>query len=119
MDERAPSEIAALAARLDELSQDCARLSQENADLRMRMSRLTPATGPAAGRAEPPARTLDGAVSRRMAGKALAAAAPSALPAMRRLTAPSSVRAGGSARPAAGPVAGVRRDIRIRRSAFS
>jgi hypothetical protein len=75
VDERAPSEIAALAARLDELSQDCARLSQENADLRMRMSRLTPATGPAAGRAEPPARTLDGAVSRRMAGKALGAAA--------------------------------------------
>jgi hypothetical protein len=86
------AQIAALAARLDELSQVCARLSQENADLRTRMSRLTPATGAAvghqpapdpggagparaSGRMAGPAAAADGKVSRRMMGKALGAAA--------------------------------------------
>jgi hypothetical protein len=79
------SEFAALAARLDELSQVCARLSRENADLRERVTQLTPETGSpgSPGRSESPAgrragqagRTGDGRVSRRMMGKALGAAA--------------------------------------------
>jgi len=85
MDASQGSQIAALAAQIDELRQVCARLSQENADLRTRMSRLTPATGavadPTAGRAAGPAAVRgapdagDGKVSRRMMGKALGAAA--------------------------------------------
>jgi len=83
MDARDGSQIAAIAAQVDELRQVCGRLSQENADLRTRLSRLTPAAGPpgrAAGPAGPPERRAapgdgDGKVSRRMAGKALGAAA--------------------------------------------
>jgi len=82
------AQIAALTARLDELSQVCARLSQENAELRTRMSRLTPAAGVTAGLAGPAgpaavrgtriaATAAEGRVSRRMIGKALGAAAAS------------------------------------------
>jgi hypothetical protein len=99
MDASQGSQIAALAAQVDELRQVCTRLSQENADLRTRLSRLTPATGPttghqpapdpggagltgaAAGRAADLAEVrgapdaADRKVSRRMMGKALGAAA--------------------------------------------
>ena len=96
MDALNGSEIAALAARLDELSQACARLSQENADLRLAVAQLKSGPGVAAGvvlasaggsssTAGRPGRRAgsgdgtagarDGKVSRRMMGKALGAAA--------------------------------------------
>jgi hypothetical protein len=78
MDAPNAQDFAALAARLDELSQVCARLSQENAELRTRMSQITPETGPSAGRAvrkDRHAAASDGMVSRRKMGKALGAAA--------------------------------------------
>jgi hypothetical protein len=82
MDERDCSGLAAFAARLDELTQVCARLSRENAELRDQVSRLTPGTAasssPGAGEGEDRrgrTGTSDGKLSRRMIGKALGAAA--------------------------------------------
>jgi hypothetical protein len=83
MDARNGSEFAALAARLDELSEVCARLSRENADLRAEVSQLKSGSvrpagrvrAGAAGPAEQRVRERDGKVSRRMMGKALGAAA--------------------------------------------
>jgi len=83
MDARNGSEFAALAARLDELSEVCARLGRENADLRAEVSRLKSGTvapaglvrAGAAGNAERRGPERDGKVSRRMMGKALGAAA--------------------------------------------
>jgi hypothetical protein len=83
VDERNGSEFAALAAQVDELRQVCARLSQENTDLREEMFQLRsrssrPAShsrrraGQAVGAGDG---TGDGTVSRRMMGKALGAAA--------------------------------------------
>ncbi len=77
------SEYASLASKIDELSQVCARLSRENAELRDRMSRLTsadtsslPAGAASAGRgAREERQTPDGKLSRRRLGKALAASA--------------------------------------------
>ena len=90
------AEFAALAARVDQLSQVCAQLSQENAELRGRVSRLTVGTSPSARRsagaspvpggagdglaagAGPAGQRigpLDGQVSRRLIGRALGAAA--------------------------------------------
>jgi hypothetical protein len=73
MDAPQGSQIAALAARLEALSQVCARLSAENAELRTRMSQLTPTTGPAAG--PQPAPDPGGAGPARAAGRAAGAAA--------------------------------------------
>jgi len=50
MDARDGTEFAALATKVDELSQICARLGRENAELRDRVSRLTAGTPPAARR---------------------------------------------------------------------
>jgi hypothetical protein len=80
MDARDSSELAALAARIDELSQVCARLSRENADLRDLVSRRGPGTGLPVARSvragtEPAAVPQHGKVSRRMIGKALGATA--------------------------------------------
>jgi hypothetical protein len=87
MDALDGSENAALAARLDELSRVCARLTEQNAELQLRVSQLSRASGPAAAwpagasRARPTDRedrregASDQQVSRRMMGKALGAAA--------------------------------------------
>ena len=45
MDAQNGADYAALAAKLEELSQVCGRLSRENADLRARVAQLTPQTG--------------------------------------------------------------------------
>lgn len=77
------SEYGAIASKLDELSQICARLSRENAELRDQVSRLTAADAPSlpagAASAGRDPRTewavRDGKLSRRRLGKALAASA--------------------------------------------
>jgi hypothetical protein len=77
------SELAALAAKVDELSRVCAQLSQENAQLHGMVARMTAAparaedrdaaeTAPTRARRTPPVR---GPMSRRSIGKALGAAA--------------------------------------------
>jgi hypothetical protein len=87
MDARDESGYAALAAKIDELSQVCARLSRENTELRDRVSRLTAGTSSVAGHAEASARrrpgrrdeAADGKFSRRGLGKALGVAAAGAV----------------------------------------
>jgi hypothetical protein len=90
----AKNELAAgdLAARVDELADICARLARENAELRDRVTRLSGPPEPMVtekrrlgrdrarrvGRAESPG-NQPGAVSRRMIGKALGAAAAGAV----------------------------------------
>lgn len=84
------SEYVSLASRIDELSRICVRLSQENAELRDRMSRLTatesqsiPAMSASAGRDQREERAAqpqdskppNDKLSRRRLGKALAASA--------------------------------------------
>ena len=87
------SEFVALAAKVDELSELCARLSRENAELREHVSRMSPASDPvplrvAAGSPESGsiaagAREQDEGphdkLSRRKLGKALGAAAATAV----------------------------------------
>jgi hypothetical protein len=87
MDARDSTEFAALATKVDELSQMCARLGRENAELRDRVSRLTAGTPPAARRPagagqapRPDPRAPHGQpgepkLSRRSVGKALGVAA--------------------------------------------
>lgn len=57
MEPNSGSEFVALAAKIDELSQVCARLSRENAELRTRISQLSSVNGqaasPSAGAGEP------------------------------------------------------------------
>jgi hypothetical protein len=78
VDARDGAEFAALAAQIDELRQACARLSRENTDLREEMFQLKSGSSRPAGRSRRRAAqaggTSDGAVSRRMMAKALAAA---------------------------------------------
>jgi hypothetical protein len=77
VDAQNKSELAALAARVEELSQTCTRLSQENAQLRGMVAQMT-AASPAAtvteARNAPPARQAQ-PMSRRSIGRALGAAA--------------------------------------------
>jgi len=83
MNARNGSEFAALAAQVDELRQVCARLSQENTDLREEMFQLKSGSIGRADRSQPRSQqragqaegTGGGTVSRRMMGKALGAAA--------------------------------------------
>ncbi len=83
MDAQNESELAALAAKVEELSRVCARLSQENAQLHGVVAGITGAPAPAKVRdatdAAPaparPARPVRGPMSRRSIGKALGVAA--------------------------------------------
>jgi len=72
--------FAALAAKVHELGRTCARLSQENAELRGQLSRLSgPLTPAAAETREQPGRAAAGSVSRRKAlGVAVAGVAGAA-----------------------------------------
>jgi hypothetical protein len=95
MDATGAPEFDALAAKVSELAQVCARLSQENASLRQQVTRLSAGTSRAAGSAAPsnaagagaklelptagPTRPLAGKVSRRMMGRAVGAAAVTAM----------------------------------------
>src|SRR5215831_19171921 len=71
------SKYVSLAVKLDELSQVCAQLSRENAELRAQMSRLTAriSSERQASQGEPRDGSQDGRFSRRRLGKALAASA--------------------------------------------
>jgi hypothetical protein len=78
MERRDGSEYDALAAKINELSQVCARLSEENAELRDRVGRLTSADSLSPSRAAGPPEVRearDEKLSRRKLGKALGAAA--------------------------------------------
>jgi hypothetical protein len=91
MEARDTSPFDALAAKVSELGQMCARLSQENAELRDQVSRLSAGTSPAAAPAAAPGRAarsfpvggptrpVAGTISRRMVGKAMGAAAVGAV----------------------------------------
>src|SRR5215472_3048671 len=72
------SKYVSLAVKLDELSQVCAQLSRENAELRAQMSRLTAriSSERQASQGEPRDGSQDGRFSRRRLGKALAASRP-------------------------------------------
>ena len=92
MEARDASSFDALAAKVSELGQICARLSEENAELRHQVSRMSAGTtsaaepaGISAGRAARtfpvggPTRPVAGTISRRMVGKAMGAAAVGAV----------------------------------------
>jgi hypothetical protein len=95
MDATGAPEFDALAAKVSELAQVCTRLGQENASLRQEVSRLSAGTPRAAESAGPsnaagaraklelptagPTRPLAGKVSRRMMGRAVGAAAVTAM----------------------------------------
>jgi len=99
VDARNTSELAALAARVEELSQACTRLSQENAQLHGVVAKLAAAPAPAPAPDAGKTQTARGPMSRRSLGKALgvAAAGVAGAAALTNATAGSAAAATGDA----------------------